>query len=246
MTQRSMEDIMFALKEEQSKTELLLLKQELKAISKGIEERTKELNGREAQLAENEQKSAKYIEYCSQNYNAFFNTRLEKDKSILTLSVAGLGFLISITNLSSKLAHWEFVIFILAAICYLVSIYLTVEIFGSNGEYLIDNVMNHSTTDEKERALDKMDKIAKYSFYSGILISFILGSSISYTKNFEGKNMADKKANTTLTNNSFAGVSLFKDSFSGATKMKPVQAAQPTTQNKQSENSNKAGETKNG
>ena len=39
------------------------------------------------------------VEFQSQSYASFYNTTMEKDKSILTLSVAGIGFLVTLLQL---------------------------------------------------------------------------------------------------------------------------------------------------
>ncbi|EJL6332770.1 hypothetical protein NMR63_003370 [Vibrio cholerae] len=46
-------------------------------------------------LSEKEVEQLSGIEFQSQSYASFYNTTLEKDKSILTLSVAGIGFLLT-------------------------------------------------------------------------------------------------------------------------------------------------------
>lgn len=53
------------------------------------------------------------VEFKSQSYSSFYNTTMEKDKSILTLSVAGIGFLITLLKLSDTLNHYDMVFFLL-------------------------------------------------------------------------------------------------------------------------------------
>ncbi|TOF73932.1 hypothetical protein, partial [Vibrio parahaemolyticus] len=55
-------------------------------------DKIKELPEKQVQQLEN-------IEFKSQSYASFYNTTLEKDKSILTLSVAGIGFLLTLLQL---------------------------------------------------------------------------------------------------------------------------------------------------
>ena len=67
-------------------------------IATKLLQKDKELKIKESELAamsdeaeEVELQTKFRVEYNSQSYASFYNTKLEKDKSILTLSVAGLG-----------------------------------------------------------------------------------------------------------------------------------------------------------
>lgn len=119
-----------------------------------------------------------YIEFKSQSYASFYNTSMEKDKSILTLSVAGIGFLVTLLNLSTTISRIDYALFILAAIAFLVSIYSIVTTFGKNADYILDLVQDKDVT-IKEYKLKVLDKLAISSFYIAIVSSILLGISIS-------------------------------------------------------------------
>ena len=78
----------------------------------------------------------KEIEYYSNSVNAWFNTRLERDKSILTISAGGLGLLITILTAFGVNNKVELIIFFLAILCFLTAIILIVIVFTRNASYL--------------------------------------------------------------------------------------------------------------
>lgn len=62
-------------------------------------------------LSDKEVEQLSAIEFQSQSYSSFYNTTMEKDKSILTLSVAGMGFLLTLLQLAKNISYFEFIFF---------------------------------------------------------------------------------------------------------------------------------------
>lgn len=78
------------------------------------------------------------VEFRSQSYASYYNTIMEKDKSILTLSVAGIGFLITILQITESISRYQFAFFAIAAFFYLISIFCMITIFSKNGDLIIN------------------------------------------------------------------------------------------------------------
>jgi hypothetical protein len=132
---------------------------------------------------------SKHVEFYSQGVAAWFNSALEHDKSLLTLSVAGIGVLVSfmqsaIDSISSLLLY---VSAILAFMICLVSVLL---IFKRNQKHIVD-VFNGKNEDDS--MLEIMDMSANYSFVAGMLLSALLGISLAINTYIDkGKNMANE------------------------------------------------------
>ncbi|WP_368208409.1 hypothetical protein [Aeromonas sp. R4-2] len=135
-------------------------------------------NASSTSISDEDLKRLAYIEFKSQSYASFYNTSMEKDKSILTLSVAGLGFLVTLLNLSKEIGKIDYALFILAASAFLVSIYCIVTMFGKNADFIIDLTQDKDVT-LKEYKLKKLDTWAIGSFYLAIVASISLGISTS-------------------------------------------------------------------
>jgi hypothetical protein len=207
-----MQDIIDRLRTSRNKTELLLLRQELDRKILDIQDKENKLEEKEELLTNDELNRAKSVEFVSQAYASYYNTTMEKDKSILTLSVAGLGFLITFINLSSQLGLFEYFIFIFAALSYLISIFSIITIFEKNADHIVAVVTDSDDSDRSGNELKKYDKRAIRSFYCGIVISLIFGLTTTFNKAIEVDNMTDKN----VLNRVFVG-----DSVEGMSKMKP-------------------------
>ncbi|EJL6735746.1 hypothetical protein QNE44_001060 [Vibrio harveyi] len=118
------------------------------------------------------------IEFKSQSYASFYNTTLEKDKSILTLSVAGLGFLLALLQLVKNISYLEFACFLVAVVSYLVAIYCVITIFERNSTFIIDLVQGRDVS-IKQYQLDIFDKVAIRSFFLAIVMTVLLGALTS-------------------------------------------------------------------
>ncbi|HHQ4680307.1 hypothetical protein [Aeromonas veronii] len=169
-----------------SKTEKSSIKNENREYS------TKELN----QLAG--------IEFKSQSYASFYNTAMEKDKSILTLSVAGIGFLITLLQLTSNITFFDIAFFVLAAISFLAAIFCIISIFDKNSKFIID-LTTGKDVKVKQYQLEQLDKIAIRTFYIGIVMSLLLGISTSSALLHKGDNDEQTKCTATEPRTSILG-----------------------------------------
>lgn len=147
-------------------------------IKKQLDKRKRRLDKREERLSIEERARCLDIEYTSQAYNAFYSTKIEKDRSLLTICVAGLGFLVYIIK-EEQIGAALAVIFFTACISYLICIFILLKIFTLNGEYLINIVTDNKLTDHLEKNLSRYDLAANIIFSIAIISSVILGISVS-------------------------------------------------------------------
>lgn len=133
-------------------------------------------NDTKPNISDEDIKRLSYIEFQSQSYASFYSTTMEKDKSILTLSVAGIGFLVTVLNISKAINYIHYTLFVVAAALFLVSIYCVLTIFEKNADFIIDLTQKRDVT-LKEYKLKRLDLWAIRSFYLAILLSTLLGIS---------------------------------------------------------------------
>jgi hypothetical protein len=173
-------DIINRLRDAREKSELYLLKGELLEEQQRLEKLEGDLDAREESINEYSQFEARDVEYHSQSYAAFFGTRMEKDKSILTLAVVGIGYLATFANLGDKqLIGLELILFGIASICFLVSIVIVIQVFKLNGDYIMA-ILNPSSASQQKagilgRRLKNADRIVLTSFISGLITTILLG-----------------------------------------------------------------------
>jgi len=186
-------------------------------------------------ITDDDMKKLFLVEFKSQSYASFYNTSMEKDKSILTLSVAGIGFLVTLLNFTKNVSILEYSIFLVASLSFLVSIYCVITLFGRNADFIIDLTKDRDVT-LKEHNLRQLDKWAIKSFYLGIVASLVLGVSTSTTLINKGSNIMSDKENVTEskevsgkpTTESFKGASEFGKSLSGASDLAPQASSEGT------------------
>ena len=183
----------------------------------------------------------KYIEFYSQSYASFYNTTMEKDKSILAVSAGGIGFLITLINFSKEIKIFEYIVFLFASLSFVMAIFTIIHIFGKNAEYIIALTTESDDCDEKECKLKMLDKIATCAFALGIALSLVLGVTLSYRNIKKEVITVSEKKETSPTmeqlNESAAGASTIKKSVSGAAQIKPKVDSQSSGNNDSAESS---------
>jgi preprotein translocase subunit SecG len=106
----------------------------------------------------NEFKTAHY----SASVTAWFGTKMEKDKSLLTLASAGTGILVSI-GAASRI---ERICYVLAISFFVITVFLTLVVFELNAK-LIENLI-------LEQKMERLGKIAALVDYT-LILSFFFG-----------------------------------------------------------------------
>lgn len=119
-----------------------------------------------------EEKLQKEVQYYSAITNAWLNTKLEKDKSLLTLSGGGVGFLVTLLTTIGVESSNVFLLYCIAIFSFVVSILAVVFIFGYNAKHL-EKVLEEKN--EYGCLLRVLDRIVICSFFIGVILSFIIG-----------------------------------------------------------------------
>jgi len=164
----------------------------------------------------------KDIEFYSASVAAWYNSSLEHDKSLLTLSAGGIGLLISFGD--GLKSQWSFTLYVLAIISFIVSLISVLLIFQGNKNHIIKLF---SGEDFDNPYLAWMDKIAMWSFALGVIFAAIIGVSTAYQQLSKEKAMSGNTPKTTraVAMESVNGVQLLQKSFTGAQQLRPQAAA---------------------
>lgn len=163
---------------------------------------------------------AKNIEFYSAHYNAWFNTKLEKDKSIITISSAAIGLLITILTSKGVDHYYQIFLYIFAFVGFATSIIHSIDIFDINADH-IEKVVTNSGDDND--ALHRCEMIIKLSFYAGILFTIFIGSSYSINKllkDIEEKKMSAEKTKPVQEQ-------IITENFGNSNKLKPIYPPPP-------------------
>ena len=200
---------------------------------------------RDAQISnDHELARLKIAEFHGASYAAWFNTALEKDKSILTLSASGIGLLVTLS--SSLSSTTDAILYVAALLSFLSSLAIVLFIFSANKK-LIEKTLADDNGDGK---LKFLDSAALLSFGLGVLFSAVIGVSAGFESILNKKlkaqldsttasqcvkdeKMTEEKSKNSNLNKSFENLKNIKpkeplhESFDGMKNIKPSQGNTP-------------------
>ena len=125
-----------------------------------------------------EEERLKRVEYYSATVNTWYNSTLEHDKSLLTLSTGGIGILITILTTVGISYIYQIIVYFISIFSFLICLITILRIFKENKTH-IENIIKGSALPDDPK-LKNLDNIAYYSFFIGIIFSAIIGFSTAF------------------------------------------------------------------
>lgn len=114
----------------------------------------------------------KRVEFYAASVEAWFNSRLEFDKSLLTLSSAGIGLLITLLSTLGIRSEATLLLYEAAVVAFLVCLGAVLWAMRRNSTHL--EAVNRGE-DASDPLLTALDNIAVVSFFIGVAFSAVLG-----------------------------------------------------------------------
>ncbi len=177
--------------------------------------------------------------------SAWIQTKMERDKTLVTLSAAAIGLLITVLTTVGVQKVWEIPLYIIAVSSFLTTIWSSLKIYELNSEHLEDSLRGKNGKDPK---LEKYDKRSIRAFVIGSCFALLIGVTSAYQKIILKEDTMGTKeqngSNTVMINDSFNGIAglnpqnIETKSFNGIANLKPetvqepkVEISQPQEQN---------------
>ncbi len=177
--------------------------------------------------------------------SAWIQTKMERDKTLVTLSAAAIGLLVTILATVGVNSVWEILFYVISVTSFAVTIWSSLKIYQLNSEHLEEAIRGASGKDPR---LEKYDIRSIKAFIIGsisaVLIGILSASSQLITSE---ENIMSKKSGTTKSTvkpvtikesvNGVSGLnpnSLSKKSLNGVGSLSPQQPQQTS----QSQNQN--------
>jgi hypothetical protein len=178
----------------------------------------------------------KLVEYYAGKVNAWFNTKFEHDKSLLTLSAGGIGLLITLLSTKGVNSIESLILYVVALFAFIVCLGTLLWIFRRNAKHL-ENVIQGLET--RDSVLAFLDNTALASFLLGVLFSSIIGVSAavhSYQEKEQKMTQEKSQKNQQLSSvresvngvDAIAPPSTAQSSVNGVSKLNPTTSA-PTS-----------------
>lgn len=179
------------------------------------------------------EESQKRVEYYAASVNAWFNTSLEHDKSLLALSAGGIGLLLTLLTTVGLSSAEALVLYIGAITSFVVALVSILVIFRHNRTHIEDILSGNPTSNGP--LLTKLDATALWAFAIGVLFTAIIGIAAaihSYSTKEINMSNENVKRTTGFAMDSFDGASrlqsptnLAQKSFNNAAILQPQSAA---------------------
>ena len=178
----------------------------------------------------------KDTEFYGATVNAWYTTRMERDRSLLTLSAGGIGLLVTLLSTVGIHSSEALVLYIVALVAFTTCLGAVLWIFQRNADHLEDVVKDRAHSDSLLRTLDS---VAVWSFLLAVVLSSIVGVGAAIHSREVGEtDMAEHKGKGTGRviglDESYDGAANMRPveiikSFDGAANMKPAPAPTPAT-----------------
>lgn len=181
---------------------------------------------------EGENYKEKDVAFYSATVGAWYTTKFEKDKHLLSLASVGIGLLVTLVTTVGVSTVCIAAMYILAVISFLICILTVLTIFSRNADHLQKLVKE---VEDRDTTLSLLDKTASATFIFGIVFTLLVGL-FSGIENFKQKEAVMAKDSEKRVNTSKVTL---KKSVDGASDMRPTKPpAQPSNgQSEESENS---------
>ena len=155
----------------------------------------------------NNEKSQKKVAYYSALVNAWIQTKMEVDKTLIIISSAGIGFLITIISKLDINNVTELIIYLSAFVSFFIVIITCVEVFRKNAVY-IKNIIDEK--DDNHKSLDTYSFVAKLFFTLALIFILILGINIGVKQLKKGGMEMEEKKGKLVTNEGLGGLHKLK------------------------------------
>lgn len=162
-------------------------------------------------MAESDQ--LKDIEHYSASVTAWYGTRLEHDKSLLSLSAGGIALLITLITTLGVSSTSILVLSISALFSFTLCLICVLTIFRENSRYIEHMFRGDST--QSGGKLDCLDWLAQGLFVLGVILSVSIAIITAISSLDEKEHCMTEKSKSTTAEK------LIKESFNGAGNLKP-------------------------
>ncbi len=160
-----------------------------------------------------ETRRLKEVEYYAAGVSAWYNTSLEYDKSLFTLSGGGVGLLITPLITLGVKSGFLLLLYVAALFAFLTCLVILLAVFRLNRKHL--ELAIHKPNAGLDPLLKKLDLAAAVSFGVAILCTAAIGLTAGITS------YSKKESEMGIENKTNAVPDLFQKSFTGSGALSP-------------------------
>ena len=120
---------------------------------------------------------------------------MEHDKTLVTASLGGIGFLLSVLSFAGISAWWE-IIFFAGAFCGLIITILS-ALDKRNAKHLENEIRGK---DKEPLKLEQLDRLMEWAFWIALVCAIVIGSNLARSKYMVGLKVTSKTSEATRLN----------------------------------------------
>jgi Ca2+/Na+ antiporter len=179
---------------------------------------------------DSEEYKAKDRAFYSAMVGAWLNTKLERDKQLLGLSVSAVGLLVTLLRTVGVYNFRQIYFFGCALLCFLITIISVLIILDKNAQH-IEEVLQGVKKQDENKLLSLLDNISAFAFVTGMVLVVIIGIDSAIIKyNSQGVTMSQDPQNKfspphTVQKHSWNGVSKLQPQASKAVPTNPTDSS---------------------
>lgn len=125
--------------------------------------------------------------------SAWIESRMERDKTVITLSTVAIGLLVTIITTVGLNGFWQYCFAIIAFAGFIIAIFSCLHIYQFNAKHL-EEVLRDKDGKNTSDLLRNLDKLSSICFYTGVIFAILMAIFVSFHKT-GGLTMAKERQN---------------------------------------------------
>ena len=113
--------------------------------------------------------------------SAWINSRMERDKTIITLSSVAIGLLVTVVTTIGLNGIWQYLFATIAFAGFIIAIFSCLHIYQFNAKHL-EEVLRDKEGKNTSNLLKNLDKLSSRCFYIGVIFGILMALFISFQK----------------------------------------------------------------
>jgi hypothetical protein len=111
--------------------------------------------------------------------SAWMQTKMEHDKTLVTASLGGIGFLLSVLSFAGISTLWEIIFFAGAFSCFVITVLSALTIYKRNAKHLENEIRGK----EKEPLeLEQLDRLMEWTFWIALTCAIVIGTNLARSR----------------------------------------------------------------
>lgn len=133
------------------------------------------------ETAEDKEYRDKCVAFYAAAVQAWLQTRMERDRLLLTLSAGGIGLLVTLLTTIGPASSARALLYGAALISFLVTVIVVLLVLRLNAD-LLEKVVKDKEGKQEASLLRTLDVVARTAFVIGILIALVIAADVTLAR----------------------------------------------------------------